>query len=325
MKKLAQKYISVFAHFDKDNLVDDYVLEYLAELKKISPKIIFVSDCNLRESETKKLSNLCETIIAKRHGEYDFGSYKRGIEFLKNELENYDKLIIANDSCYLANPLSPVFEKMANKNCDFWGMTINHEGYASHIQSYFMVFGKEVFLSDIFKQFFSSVKKEESKNDVIKKYETSLTQILLKAGFKVGSMVEKNYETSSVMSQSLICGLLESGFPLLKVWAVKLNPNPPELKKIFFELLPKKVFFVEIKSILNFPEINWRKFFDKYQLQIIDKHIARIGLEEEFRFKIFNEKFLFFLIKKQIFRVKIFGITVFKNNIPKPIEKVDFS
>ncbi len=252
MKKLSQKYISVFAHFDKDNLVDDYVVEYLAELKKISPKIIFVSDCNLRESETKKLSNLCENVIAKRHGEYDFGSYKRGIEFLKNELENYDKLIIANDSCYLVNPLLPVFEKMAKKDCDFWGMTINHEGYASHIQSYFMVFGKEVFLSDIFKQFFSSVKKEESKNDVIKKYETSLTQILLKAGFKVESMVEKNYETSSVMSQSLICGLLESGFPLLKVWAVKLNPNPPELKKIFFELLPKKIFGLEIKSILNF-------------------------------------------------------------------------
>ena len=50
MSKLKESYIAVFAHFDKDNLIDDYVVEYLQELKKVAEKIIFVSDCNIIDS-----------------------------------------------------------------------------------------------------------------------------------------------------------------------------------------------------------------------------------------------------------------------------------
>ncbi len=311
-----KKYVSVFAHFDKDNLVDDYVLYYLAELKKISPKIVFVSDCDLAESEIKKLSNLCESVIAKKHGEYDFGSYKRGIEFLKNELKNYDHLIIANDSCYgPRKSLLPILEKMTTKNCDFWGMTINQEGYKKHIQSYFVVFNKKVFLSDVFGNFFSSVKREESKNFVIEKYEVGLTQVLVQERFKPDSFVEKIYEISPAMSQHSICDLLENDFPFVKVLSCRINPNPPQLKKTFFNLLPKKFLLLRVESVLCFPNINWRRFFDDCQLKVIDKHLARIGVEEEFRLGIPNERFLFFLIKKQVFRVKIFGITILKKKV----------
>lgn len=48
----------------------------------------------------EKLKKLCDCVIVKRHKEYDFGSYKRGDQYLSDShlLEKIDSLLICNDS-----------------------------------------------------------------------------------------------------------------------------------------------------------------------------------------------------------------------------------
>lgn len=48
----------------------------------------------------EKLKKLCDCVIVKRHKEYDFGSYKRGYQYLSDShlLEKIDSLLICNDS-----------------------------------------------------------------------------------------------------------------------------------------------------------------------------------------------------------------------------------
>ena len=70
LNKFNNKYLAVFAHFDKDNIIDDYVIFYLQQLKLIASSIIFVSDCDLDEKETLKIANICDKIIVKKHHEY---------------------------------------------------------------------------------------------------------------------------------------------------------------------------------------------------------------------------------------------------------------
>ena len=72
----------VFAHYDKYNSIQEYVLYYLKELRKVADTIIFVSDSNLPESEISKVQPLVKLVIATPHGEYDFGSYKRGFSHI---------------------------------------------------------------------------------------------------------------------------------------------------------------------------------------------------------------------------------------------------
>lgn len=69
---------AIFAHYDSDNKIEDYVFYYLKELKTVCDYIIFVSDSNLPQNQTVKLDELVDEKIIGRHGEYDFGSYKRG-------------------------------------------------------------------------------------------------------------------------------------------------------------------------------------------------------------------------------------------------------
>ena len=146
----------VFAHYDKDNLIDDYVVYYVSALKKAGCDVVFVSCKELAQTELEKLNGLVIHTITENHDEYDFGSYKRGFLYLKPKLSEYDELIFANDSCYgPLYPISEVFAEMEKKNCDFWGITKNNFGYIkqfkhyfvrrTHIQSYFIAFKNNIF------------------------------------------------------------------------------------------------------------------------------------------------------------------------------------
>ncbi len=179
----------VFAHYDKYNSIQEYVLYYLKELRKVADTIIFVSDSNLPESEISKVQPLVKLVIATPHGEYDFGSYKRGFSHIPDDT---DELIFANDSCIgPLYSLDKVFSEMENKQCDFWGMNSLCIDVDFHIQSFFMVFKKEVFRSDLFKNFISSIEKQKHKDDIILNYEIGLSQLLLKNGYRVAAFIDK--------------------------------------------------------------------------------------------------------------------------------------
>lgn len=187
-----------FAHFDVNNLIQDYVVYYLKELSKIANNIIFVSDSDIDEKQLEKISDIVTHSIVGRHGEYDFGSYKKGYLYLcdTNGLNNTDYLIFANDSCYAPiTSFEKMFESMDEKKLDFWGITANKDSYWGnilHVQSYFLTFSSDVFLSDTFKNFINNICHQNSKKDVVTKYECGLTHILENAGFKWGVYCERS-------------------------------------------------------------------------------------------------------------------------------------
>lgn len=223
------KRVCVFAHYDRDNIIDDYVIYYLNALKDVAETIIFVSDCDLEQKETAKLNGIANYIIAQKHGEYDFGSYKRGFLLAKDKGLEFDELIFANDSVYGPfYPLKPIFEKMEKKKCDWWGMTKDYCGirkvndclydkYEPHIQSYFLVFKSDVFNSVQFIEFINSIKKCDDKVSIIIAYEQGLSKILKKAGF-----VSKSYVNTFLHYNNLVVfhwkEMLEKhNFPFLKI------------------------------------------------------------------------------------------------------------
>ena len=231
--KLQKKYIAVFAHYDKHDIVDDYVLYYLENLKLIADKIIFVSDNNLPEIEQNKLQNLCHKVIAEKHGEYDFGSYKRGLEEAYKLSDEFDSIIIANDSCY--GPLKPlvnVFQPMEYSDCDFWGLAVNQEIYLPHLQSYFLVFNKKIINSDVFRSFFRNVKHEDNKQNIIENYEIALTSEFVDAGFKMDSFIKKIFERNPTTQQESFSFLIKNNFPFFKVSSIA---DQPKIKKEIFK------------------------------------------------------------------------------------------
>lgn len=223
------KRIIIFAHYDKNNIIEDYVVFYLKRLYEITHDIIFVSDSNIKNEELYKIKEYVQHMIIGHHGEYDFGSYKKGFKYLYNNnlLEDIDELIFANDSCYA--PLysfDRLFDRMSYKNIDFWGITANLDTYFNskkHIQSYFIAFKKNIFTSSTFINFINTITKEKNKKDIVEKYEYGLTRTLQKAGFTwdVYSEYSKKHWSSLNINYEFIINkekipFLKRNIPLLK-------------------------------------------------------------------------------------------------------------
>ncbi|NOR55349.1 MAG: hypothetical protein GQ531_04015 [Sulfurovum sp.] len=180
----------VFAHYDKDDRVDDYVYYYLGELLTVVQKLVFVTVSNISKDDIGKLKNLNIEVIKRENIGYDFYSYKIGIEHLSLDL--YDELIICNDSAF--GPLVPIqniFDAMQDKECDFWGIT-DSALVAYHLQSYFIVFNKPILQSFVFTNFWNRVKILNDKDEIIKQYEVGLSRILLKNKFISKSFINKH-------------------------------------------------------------------------------------------------------------------------------------
>lgn len=171
----------VFVHYDRDDMVDDYLYYYLKELGKNASHLVFVSTSKLSNRDIDILSTYCDKVIIRDNVGYDFMSYKVGLESFK--YRDYDELVICNDSVYgPLYPLEELFSSMQNKKCDFWGITDNTEiGY--HLQSYFLVVNKNVISSSVFKKFWEDVRILNDKNKIIQKYEIGFTQLLIEYGF----------------------------------------------------------------------------------------------------------------------------------------------
>jgi len=170
--------VCIFAHFDKNDIVDDYVYYYLSELKSVTSDIVFVSVSNISASHIKLLKQKGIQVIVRKNIGYDFYSYKTGLDSIN--LNKYDELILCNDSVY--GPLfnfDNVLNQMSNNKCDFWGFTDSNQ-ISYHLQSYFLVFKKSVIHSKRFKSFWDSLEVLDDKLIIIEKYEVGLSSILLK-------------------------------------------------------------------------------------------------------------------------------------------------
>ena len=223
----SNKRIAIFSHYDKHGLIDNYVLYYLEGLKEVCNDIIFVSDCDIDSEQLEKIHGLVLKTIIGRHGEYDFGSYKRGF-FAIQDIDKYDEIVFCNDSCY--GPFydfNEMFDIMTVRNLDFWGITQNHQGYCAtknhtHVQSYFLVIKKQVFKSPVFEDFMFQIKAETNKINVVINYEIGLTQSMIKL-FRFDSYVPADREVGDLTISTKWKQIIKNNkCPLAKVKKLKI-------------------------------------------------------------------------------------------------------
>lgn len=207
------KRAAVFASYNKLEKVENYVLTYLSELRRVADTVIFVADNALPFSELQKLSGLVDFAQAEPHGEYDFGSYRRGMEIARENgvLNDVDELILCNDSCFCVSSLLPVFKGMARRSYDFWGL-VQSDIIQKHLQSYFLVLKRNVF--EQLETFLSTVEHKNSLCEVVTSYETVLTGYLESFGYKSAAYtIAKKNENPTKKPLRM---MRENAFPLVK-------------------------------------------------------------------------------------------------------------
>lgn len=312
--------LCLFASYSFTGAVEEYVLNYLTEIKEAGYSIAFISTSSLQESCVKKLEELCSLIIERENIGLDFGSWQLALSMC-DWGKGYEGILLANDSVF--GPffkLNPIINSMC-KRFDVWGMTDNYE-VDYHIQSYFLYFNEKAIKSEAWLNFWQSINVKLPKEDIIRKYEIGLSKCFLSAGFKLGSYAPIDVVIKSVDTP------LKNVNSSLAYWR-------PLIEKFHFPFLKRELL---IKPTVNklywsigvyINHSNWRRVIEKetaFPVQLIDKfleHYFRFLSLKDKKVKIRKKKLLFISHNAEIGgaqRVLLNLISWFKTNTDIPFE-----
>jgi hypothetical protein len=253
--------VCLFAGYDNDGVVDDYVLEYLRELSRHAD-VYYLADGYVEPDELAKLAPYTAGAWGIAHGAYDFGSLSMLARDLVgwDVIDTYDELILANDSAFLLRPLDDVFATMDVRANDWWGLQASKHGFEKHmnggrpldadevkrrmigepvmnehdhlhLSSYFLVFRSAVVRDPGFRRRLDAVVQQPDKRLVILKYEVGLSRYLMCRGFDYDTFIPGLYPFHPLYTEQYF-DLLRLGFPLLKRNFLSENSrNVPDLAR----------------------------------------------------------------------------------------------
>ena len=107
----------IFCVYDKDGIIDDYIIVLLDALRKHLGYILTMVNGKLTPEGRDKLKTVCDEIIVRKNKGLDSWAYKEGIDYIGwDKLNEYDELIMFNDTIMgPVNSFEKMFEVMASR------------------------------------------------------------------------------------------------------------------------------------------------------------------------------------------------------------------
>ncbi len=226
-QKKINENLCIFSYY-QPNALKKTTKEYLRHLNEdCNYSICLISTSKINKEDLETLKEYCFEIIIKSNNGYDFGSYKLGILKYKEQRNNLQNILLANDS--VLGPLFSMkdnFNKMNNENsCDFWGIADNcYLGIHSHIISFFVNFKKNLVNSDLLYKFFEDYHPISNRDSTIHKGEIALSKYLTGNHFYYDSLFSMNFifqrlqENTKLLTENQN---IMSDHPVLRTFAIK--------------------------------------------------------------------------------------------------------
>lgn len=188
----------IYFFFDRDGIVDDYIVYMLEEMKKYVKDIVVVSNGNISEQGKERFAAFTDCIIERENEGFDVGAYKETLQTVGWEkLANYDEVIMMNYTIMgPVYPLQEMFDTMDEKDLDFWGPTMSHYvdtdpwgttmyGYIpDHIQSHFIVVRRSMIFQKDFRQYWEEMPLIETYQQSVGRHESYFTKYFADKGNK---------------------------------------------------------------------------------------------------------------------------------------------
>lgn len=260
------KRLLVYVHYNKYNDISEYVYHQLKTIRSIYSDVVLVSNSRVSVEAVQKLKEeqLVNLFVQRENIGFDFAAWKEGLAQV--EYSKYHSVTLMNDTCF--GPLWGLeiyYSKFeTDSNIDFWGMTnhletkVDGKVIPEHLQSYFMVFKRQILQNERFIDFWASVRDFTSVQEVINLYETQLTALLLSEGFRYRSLLD----------MSICDDVFETANITLAYPDVILQYRVPFLKIKAFTEYPDRIY-----SLLNILNMD-----TEYPIELVKKHLRQITI-----------------------------------------------
>lgn len=343
------KRICLFAAYDPDGIIDDYVIHYLKELSQYAD-IHYLADCDMSGEQLSKIAPFTLSASAYKHGKYDFGAWSELINNIGWEkIEKYDELILANDSQYLVGDIGPYLTTMENRKLDFWaGLAVCEEYLGGRIPleqfiesrniltipftfvSSFLVLSKELFSKAFIQNFFAEITPVENRLQVYEKYELGLSRLILRHKIKYGTYIEDLYTHSSIYKNSAFY-FLSLGYPFIKIKVFFSKYYPIIAPTERFEFIKnhhpnfnKDILIRHLNRVNPFEKPNEGSSGDssRFSIDRVFRSLSKIiyNISPKFlapHFKWLIDQYDVYMFETQFFKSKLAYFSKFLTTIPK--------
>lgn len=192
-----KKTLALMSIYDPEGIVDDYIIYYLRELRKVATRIIALINGRINTESEKRLREVVEDVYIRQNKGFDFGAFKDVLEnYLPPKILNeYQELILCNDTCF--GPFisfEQIFADMDERNLEFWSINYRDNVLLPYYESYFMVFaGKALGLIKDFLR--DTVNPKITKIEYAQGYEHSLSELIMQRKVAAGYFTsgQENY------------------------------------------------------------------------------------------------------------------------------------
>lgn len=178
----------ILVQYDPEGGVPAFVRIHLARLRPIAARLVLVSNSPISEAARRIAETLCDSVIVRENIGWDFAGWRDALA--AETMAEWDEVVLTNSSVVgPLYPLGPIMDRMDSRDHDFWGM-VHSRQIQSHLQSYFLAFGRRVITSRAWHAFWRNVEDLVDKRQVIRRYEVGLTRALHAAGFSFGQLID---------------------------------------------------------------------------------------------------------------------------------------
>lgn len=204
---VADKRLGIFVFYEKDGIVEDYVLYLLDDLNKCLDHLVIVCNGNLSEEGKQRFFSYSEDIYVRNNIGYDIGAFQEVlIDYLgAKKVQEYDELVLCNDTFFGPFvPFDDIFHSMEERNLDFWGLSSQPETIdfwtstdrivPPFIQSFFMVIQKRLIQDTTFWDYWKKVQAQKwNVTQVVVNHEQYFTPYFEGLGYKWGTYTDCSF------------------------------------------------------------------------------------------------------------------------------------
>ena len=151
--------LGIFAYYDADGVVDDYVTYLVSEVGKHCKRQVCVVNGALTPDGEAKLRAAGGEVMYRDNRGYDITAYRDAL--LGQDLSDVDEVLFYNQTIFgPVCPLDEMFRTMDARDVDFWGLS-RHKGakhaswdenetFPPHVQSYWFAVRKPMLTDERF-------------------------------------------------------------------------------------------------------------------------------------------------------------------------------
>lgn len=285
--------LAIAFFFDKDGIVDEYMLHLLRAFKEYIETTIFVVNGQLNKNSQLSLAGLADNVVVRSNEGFDVWAYKEGLERIGfDSLAAYDEVVLYNHTFYgPLFPLSEMFAEMEARKCDFWGITAHKKVEPNpftgdgvlpfHLNSHFIAIRRQMASSPSFRQYWQNVPDIHSYEDSILLHESRFTDHFTKLGFQVGVYMDPDSFTSNYPLFEEVDAAIDSRCPILKRRSLFADPIMMDQKAID---LPRAITYIKNNSDYDVSLI-WKNILREAELRVLHTNAALMSVYPHVRLR----------------------------------------